>query len=248
MTFVGRLALFVAAALLATLLVVATGAFFASQKVTADIERARVSHLLGSLRSATEANLAIGLALDQVSSLQARIERETAADAAVQAIDVFNAQGRSVYSTDRGAVGEEVPPAWTTQMRDDGIWTVPGRGETVYVTRFDNDLGFAGGIAVSVSDDARANRNERMLVDLAWRTLAVGGAGILAAGLLAFAFGALMTRPFGNAARILRGEAASAPAGRGLEQLAQQTRRTWTRSEERIDAGLKQLEALDDGI
>lgn len=247
MTFVGRLALFVAAALLATLLVVATGAFFASQKVTADIERARVSHLLGSLRNATEANLAIGLALDQVSSLQARIERETAADVAVQAIDVFNAQGRSVYSTDRGAVGEEVPPAWTAQMGDD-IWTVPGRGETVYVTRFDNDLGFAGGIAVSVSDDARASRNERMLVDLAWRTLAVGGACILAAGLLAFAFGALMTRPFGAVARILRGEQASAPAGRSLEQLAQQTRRTWTRSEERIDAGLKQLEALDDGI
>ncbi|GGF89253.1 hypothetical protein GCM10007301_56460 [Azorhizobium oxalatiphilum] len=248
MTFVSRLALVLAIALLATLLAVAAGAFVASQKVAAEIERARVSHLLGSLRGATEANLAIGLTLDQLSALQARIERETGADPSVQAIDVFNSQGRSVYSTDRGAVGEDVPAPWMAQIRSDGIWSVPGNGEIIYLTRFDNDLGFAGGVAVSVTDSEGVARNERLLFDLSGRTLAFIVAAIAVAIGLVLAFAAVMTSPFRRVTRILRGEENPQAPAPGLTQLSVQARRTWIRSEERIDAGLKQLEALDDSI
>ena len=247
MTFVGRLVLVVAAAVLAILIVVAAGAYLAGQRVTAEIERARVSHLLGNLRSTTEANLSIGLALDQVSSLQTRIEREKAGDPSILAIDIFNLSGRSIYSTDRGAVGEAVPDTWSKPAGADEIWSLTSRGETVFGTRFDNDLGPAGGISISVSDSARAGRNERLLTDLIGRTAAAAVAGVIVAALLAWAFAAAMTRPFRNVASILRGEDAAVVPGRGMEHLASQTRRAWTRSEERIDAGTRQLEALDDG-
>ncbi len=247
MTFVGRLVLVVAAAVLAIVVVVAAGAYLAGQRVTAEIERARVSHLLGNLRSTTEANLSIGLALDQVSSLQARIEREKAGDPSILAIDIFNTAGRSIYSTDRGAVGEAVPDSWSKSPVTEEIWSQSARGETVFGTRFDNDLGPAGGISVSVSDSARAGRNERLLTDLILRAAATALAGIAAAVLLAWVFAVVMTRPFRNVAAILRGADAPDVPGRGMEHLASQTRRAWARSEERIDAGTRQLEALDDG-
>lgn len=247
MTFVGRLVLVVAAAVLAIVIVVAAGAYLAGQRVTAEIERARVSHLLGNLRSTTEANLSIGLALDQVSSLQTRIEREKAGDPSILAIDIFNVAGRSIYSTDRGAVGEAVPDSWNKAPETEDIWSQSARGETVFGTRFDNDLGPAGGISVSVSDSARTGRNERLLTDLILRAAATALAGIVVAVLLAWVFAAVMTRPFRNVAAILRGEDAAAAPGRGMEHLASQTRRAWARSEERIDAGTRQLEALDDG-
>ncbi|TDT89397.1 hypothetical protein [Azorhizobium] len=250
MTFIGRLILIVSAALLATLLLVAAGAFVASERVTANIERARVSHMLGSLRAATEANLSIGLALDQISSLQARIERENAADAAIIAIDIFNAQERSVsrksiYSTDRGSIGENVPWAWTERLANNTIWSVPGHGETVYITRFDNDLGLAGGIAITVSDSARDVRNERLLQDLAWHTGLIA-LGTIAVGIvLSLIFSHMITRPFRTATALLKGSEIPV-SGEGMEHLAQQTRRNWDRMDVRLDTGLKQLEALDD--
>lgn len=247
MTFVGRLVLVVAAAVLAIVIVVAAGAYLAGQRVTAEIERARVSHLLGNLRSTTEANLSIGLALDQISSLQARIEREKAGDPSILAIDIFNAGGRSIYSTDRGAVGEAVPDSWRKPPEIDEIWSQSNRGETVFGSRFDNDLGPAGGISVSVSDSARSGRNERLLTDLVLRAAAAALAGMVIAVLAAWAFATLMTRPFRNVAAILRGQDASELPGGGMETLAGQTQRAWARTEERIDAGTRQLEALDDG-
>ncbi|MGU3494996.1 hypothetical protein ACLBXM_13215 [Xanthobacteraceae bacterium A53D] len=248
MHFVGRLVLFIAAALLATLLVVAAGAFVAGERVTAEVERARLSLLLGNLRTATEANLAIGLSLEQVTALQSRIEREIAADDSVLAIDIFNAQGRSVYSTDRGAVGEDVPKPWLDASRRENMTAIVGYNETVYISRFDNDLGFAGGFAATVSDAEDHARAERRLLHLGWRTLLIAGGAILVAFIACLAFGAVMTRPFRRATQILKGERDDAPQDPSLEHLALQTRRSWMRTEERIDAGHKQLEALDDGI
>lgn len=250
MTFIGRLLLIVSASLLATLVIVAAGAFIAGEQVTASIERARVSHLLGSLRSTTEANLSLGLTLDQISSLQARIERDKAADGSILAIDIFNAQERSlsrrsIYSTDRGAVGENVPWAWTERLANNTIWSVPGRGETVYLTRFDNDLGLAGGIAITVSDSARDSRNQALLLDLIWDTSGIAAATLVLGIIVSVIFARFATRPFRNVARLLQGSE-QAVDGQGMEHLAQQTRRHWDRLDVRLDTGLKQLEALDD--
>lgn len=67
MTFVSRLILVAVVSVTAAVVAVAVIAFSASDRVGAEIERARVANLLGTLRASTEANLSIGLALDQIS-------------------------------------------------------------------------------------------------------------------------------------------------------------------------------------
>ncbi len=246
MTFVSRLVLVTLGTLLVTLVTVASAAFLAGSKVGEEIELARVSHLLGTLRSATEANLSIGLTLDQISLLQARIEREKVNDPSIVAIDIFNPQGRFIYSTDRGTIGEMVDKPWLALLKQDTIWHMDGPRESTFGTRFDGDLGVAGGIAVTVSDSARMQRVETLgfaLVSHSAVTIAAACLmGILAAGACAF----VMTRPFARVARILRGASIQNQRGLTLEKLAVQTREAWDKAEERVETGMRDLQELDD--
>lgn len=246
MTFLSRLILVVAAAVVAAVVAVAVVAFGASERVGAEIERARVANLLGTLKGSTEANLSIGLALDQISLLQPRIEREKAGDPSILAIDIFNSTGRAVFSTDRSLIGEDVSPAWVKQLNSDDVWSGVERGETVFGTRFENDLGVGGGIAVTVSDEARATRSSRLGLDLAVRTLALALAGVVAAAAAATVFAYIFTRPFDRATRILRGESATSLDDSPLSRLAEATVGSWRQAEAQVDRGLGQLGALDD--
>jgi hypothetical protein len=246
MTFATRLVLVIMLSVLVTLGVIAGGAFVASEEVSAEIEQARVSHLLGTLRSTTEANLSIGLSLDQISLLQARIEREKANDSSVLAIDVFNSAGRSLYGTDRGSIGELVGENWIRKLGQDGIWHVATRGEVVFGTRFENDLGVAGGIAVTVSDAGRRNRTNILGLDLSARSALVALAAIVSGALASLAFAHVMTRPFDRVTRILRGEEVRVGRNQPMELLAARVKENWTKADTRIDRGMEQLEALDD--
>ncbi|MFH3481020.1 MULTISPECIES: hypothetical protein [unclassified Xanthobacter] len=246
MTFVSRLAFVVIFAVIATVVAVAVICFAASERVNFQIERARVANLLTNLRTATEANLSIGLALDQVSPLQERIEREKASDPSVLAIDIFNSAGRAFYSTDRSVIGESVPTDWVRRLADAGIWQTVERGDTVFGTHFENDLGVAGGISVTTSDRGRIARSDSLglsLTSLVVLLAAVGGAtAALAAGI----FNHVMSRPFERVARILSGEAVSTSGDVGLPRLATAAQHSWTQAAARVDRGLSQLGALDD--
>lgn len=246
MTFVDRLIFVIGFSVMVTLVAIVGAAFVAGEHVSEEIEQARVSHLIGTLRAATEANLSIGLTLDEISPLQSSIEREKANDSGLVAIDVFNGAGRSVYSTDRGAVGEEVEKVWVDNLSREGLWRAVVRGETVFGTRFENDVGVAGGIAVTVSGASRRARAEALGVDLAARAFVVS-AGALALGLAAaFAFAFARGRPFTRVSRILLGADVRPAPQQRLERLAVQVRETWSASDARITRGVSQLEALDD--
>ena len=246
MAFVSRLVLVTLGTLLVTLVTVAGAAFFAGSKVGEEIEMARVSHLLGTLRSATESNLSIGLTLDQVSLLQARIEREKVNDPSIVAIDIFNAQGRFIYSTDRGTIGETADKSWVSLLKQDNIWRLEARRETIFGTHFDGDLGLAGGIAVTVSDSARVHRVERMGLSLITNsTLTIAAAGLIGV-LAAVGCAFVMTRPFARVARILNGASIRPLRGWRLEALAVQTRQTWAKAEDRAENGMRELQELDD--
>ncbi|MFG1480228.1 hypothetical protein V5F53_16470 [Xanthobacter sp. V4C-4] len=246
MTFVSRLALVVISAVVATVVAVALICFAASERVGVEIERARVANLLTTLRTATEANLSIGLTLEQISTLQERIEREKAGDPSVLAIDIFNAAGRALYSTDRGLIGESVAPDWVRRLASTGIWQAVERGDTVFGTRFENDLGLAGGISVTVSDRARLARAESLSLSLAGLALALVAGGAVTAAIAALIFSFLMSRPFEQVARILSGETAGPAAEGSLPQLAIDAQHSWIEAEARVDRGLGQLGALDD--
>jgi hypothetical protein len=246
MTFVSRLILVAVVSVTAAVVAVAVIAFSASDRVGEEIERARVANLLGTLRASTEANLSIGLLLDQISLLQPRIEREKAGDPSILAIDIFNSAGRAIYSTDRSVIGEEVSPDWVKRLGDDNQWAAAERGDTVFGTRFENDLGVAGGISVTVSDEARSARADRLGLDLLIRTGVLSLAASIAAIIAAVAFVHVLTRPFDRVAKVLRGEGGSTGDDGGLAPLAEATVKSWRDAEARVDRGLGQLGALDD--
>ncbi|MFS8035423.1 hypothetical protein ACI7BZ_00405 [Xanthobacter sp. AM11] len=246
MTFVSRLILVVAASVIAAVIAIAVVAFGASDRVGAEIERARVANLLGTLKASTEANLSIGLLLDQISLLQPRIEREKANDPSILAIDIFNSAGRAIHSTDRSLIGEEVNTDWVRRLINDDVWNSVERGDTVFGTRFENDLGVAGGISVTVSDEARTARAERLGLDLAARTAVLALAAALAAAVAAAVFAQVFTRPFDRVARILRSDGVTSGDDAGLCQLADATVQSWRHAEAQVDRGLGQIGALDD--
>lgn len=246
MTFVTRLALLVTASVIAAVVAAAVIAFGAGGRVSTQIELARVSHLLGTVKGTAESSLSIGLALDQISLLQSRIEREKASDPSILAIDVFNPAGRAVYSTDLSVIGETVASDWSKRLAAPGIWRTTERGETVFGTHFENDLGLAGGIAVTVSDQSQENRMQTLGIDILVRTFVLSCAAAALALIAAGLFAHVMTRPFDHVSRILAGEEAVAPDDGALAQLAGEARHGWAAAEARIDRGLSQLGALDD--
>ncbi|HSI40302.1 MAG TPA: hypothetical protein VLA00_07100 [Xanthobacteraceae bacterium] len=246
MTLASRLMLVTVLPILAALGIVGIAAFETRDRIDAAVEETRVAHLLGMLQATGQANLSIGLALDQIGLMQARIEREKAADQAIVAIDVFGANGRAIYSTDRGALGEPVGEDWVARIADSDLWRINAGGDATFGVRLENDLGKpAGGIAVTVADAERADRS------LGWALLIASHAGLaailvgLVGALLAFRFARRMTRPFSRAADILT--APAPPAGRegAFDAAARAARTAWQQADQAVEVGLARLEALD---
>lgn len=132
------------------------------------------------------------------------------------------------------------------RLGDDSQWAAAERGDTVFGTRFENDLGVAGGISVTVSDEARSARSDRLGLDLLIRTGLLSLFGSIAAILAAVVFVHMLTRPFDRVAKVLRAEGAFTGDDGGLTPLAEATVKSWRDAEARVDRGLGQLGALDD--
>lgn len=244
------LAVITAAGVLAAALASGWFANQAEVRVRSEVAAARDGYLLRSLKAAAEANVSIGLTLDQMDALQSLIERERESAEGVLSIDVFNGSGVVVYSTDRSAIGTTVASPWVPFLDKEGTWAIPGRGERVVGTRFDNDLGRAeGGIALTLrGPDAalsRANPLER------FQSLGLPLVATLAALIIAAIMAsAALTRTLG---RFRRAAALMAPGtselprpGDSLASLALSQRQRWARVQEAIAARQAALRKLDD--
>jgi hypothetical protein len=186
-------------------------AFLVPEALSHRAQEARLVFRLETLRTATEANLALGLPVDEVPATQDLIERAERADPDLLAIDVFARDGVTLYSTDLGVIGEPVPPAWLAATNARGLggrWSLHAEDETLIGLPVRDDLGEV--VAEITSITAAAALGEpvadlrRALVGLAlWlvpATLLLGGlAASRIAGRLTRAAAALGTTPPGQA-------------------------------------------------
>jgi len=222
----------------------------AEDRVRNEVAAARDGYLLRSLKAAAEANVSIGLALDQMDALQSLIERERESAEGVLSIDVFNGSGVVIYSTDRSAIGTSVASPWVPFLEKDGTWAIPGRGERVVGTRFDNDLGRPeGGIALTLRgpDAAIAQHNPIARIQALSMPLLASLAGLLVAAWIAATALSRALAPFRRAARLMSsGAAEQPPAADALAGLAVGQRQRWERLRQAVAQRHDALRKLDD--
>lgn len=107
------------------------------------VRESRYVSLALSLASAFEADLDLGFPIEAqrgpLQELRFAIERDTS----LLSIDVFDTTGRLIFTTDRGGVGERVPPAWTARARSDGPrgWVIDDGTERISGASIVNNFG-----------------------------------------------------------------------------------------------------------
>jgi hypothetical protein len=213
---------------------------------------ARDAHLLNTLESNVQSRLSIGLDLNQLETLQPAIELERANAPGILSIDLYSDKGVLLYSTDRSAVGSQVPQFWVDQLKLDGEWRQDGAVERVIGTGVEDDLGIAvGGIALMID---RRNGHET------WTNLAGLHKWIPTGGVAMSMFACLLAgvaftlwvvarifAPYVRAAKVLNsgGTNQEHALGSSIPEMAQQRRQLWVTLSQDLDAGLTELRALD---
>lgn len=73
-----------------------------------------------SVENSIQSSLALGLQFAEIGTLPGMLDRERATDDLILGIDIFDTEGRMLYSTDRLRATRPVPPAWVAAAKAAG--------------------------------------------------------------------------------------------------------------------------------
>lgn len=98
--------------------------YFKYEKTVGNIISSRFVVVASGIQSDVENSLDLGLNLSDIRNLQQLIERETAADDQILAMEIFNDGGDILYATRAGEQGRKIPEEWLRTMRrsEKSIW------------------------------------------------------------------------------------------------------------------------------
>ncbi len=99
-------------ALLAALAAAGAGWLRYLEERGAQLRESRFQFSLNSVKSTLESGLQLGLALPDLPNAQAPIEDVRVQEPGILSIDVFDTQGRILFTTDRNGIGAHLPAAW----------------------------------------------------------------------------------------------------------------------------------------
>lgn len=158
--------------------------YFKYKSTISEIVRSRVLLVGQGIESSVQASLQLGMQFAELSQLPQLLQRERSSDRVLRGIDVFDASGQILYSSDGARVGQRVPAPWldAAARAKQGRWGSE-RGAEEHVAglllrnSFNLVVGYLG---------LRYSRDE---VD---RATAAAGREILLAALAAFAAVALL--------------------------------------------------------
>lgn len=204
-----------------------------------------------SLKTALELNIGLGFPLAELRVTQDLIEREKADDDQILAIEVLDDTGRSLFSTDRGTVGEDAPQDWLQALQASGgqRWTVTERDAIVMGVPIIND--FEKTIGYVALQYSKAYFDQR-LAEFTESLLGWGGAilAVLAAGLAVGVYSvtaAPAARPRTLFA-IFSGEAPQTVPEDSLLDLARAAQEKIEQASSYLDGRAKDLQRLDDEL
>ncbi len=129
-----------------------------------------------SIENSIQSSLSLGLQFADLATLPAMLDRERIADDLIVRIDVFDTEGRALYSTDATAKGRAVPPPWLTAAQRPGSrhWVVRDSEVAAVGLSLQNDIGLTIGHVALRYDAGKVTRSAR---DVA-RALAVVSVGV----------------------------------------------------------------------
>jgi hypothetical protein len=94
-----------------------------------------------AVENSIQSALSLGLQFSEIGTLQTTLDRERAADPLILGIDVFDTDGKPLYSTDRLRATRPAPPHWMDAAHKMG--TASGNGQWTAEDEFESAAGIA---------------------------------------------------------------------------------------------------------
>ena len=125
---------FICVALVVSFFAVGMAAFlnyFKYKSTIAGIAKTRVLLVGRGIENSVLASLQVGMQFAELSQLTQLVQREKTSDRLVKGIDVFDTDGKILYSTDLARVGDKVPAQWIgiANRSKNNEWSVEGAQE-----------------------------------------------------------------------------------------------------------------------
>lgn len=129
-----------------------------------------------AIESNIQALLALGLQFSDLGTLPGTLERERATDDLIMSIEIFDVDGKMLYSTDRLRASRQVAPAWMAAARQakGADWFVKDGTESAAATGIQNNFGvLIGWVALRYSEDQVKAGTNAVARNIAVTTFAV---------------------------------------------------------------------------
>ena len=170
-----------------------------------------------SIEDSIQSSLSLGLQFADIGTLPGTLDRERATDPLIQGIDIFDPEGKLLYSTDRLRATRPVPPEWMAAARKAGEkdWFVEGDTESAAGQSVRNNFGLVQGyIALRYSSDRVRDEAWAVGRELALSTLGVFAVSSLLASLASLA----VIRRLGRDVAAVEAALRSGDASRGANE------------------------------
>lgn len=152
------------------------------------VVEANIDFVLTQLRDSIEANVSLGIPLQDLRVVQDLLERSRIGNPSLLAVEVFSPAGVSLFNTDRGSIGEDITSTWRDGVRHAGNsdrWRVEEFGNLIVGQAIRNDFGEpVGYVAVTVAGPTGQSPMVSVIVASAWPVAVVLPAGLLGVGLV----------------------------------------------------------------
>ena len=165
--------------------------------------------------------LDLGLQFSDIGTLPATLERERGTDDLIQGIDIFDNEGRLLYSTDTLRMSRPVPAAWLAAIASarGSDWMAEGEVESAAGMSLKNSFGVTlAHLSLRYSSERLRSTNDSVARELALNTLIVLLVASVLASLALIAVMRRLARDVGAAEAALRsggGGRTAALAARG---------------------------------
>ena len=179
----GRIAVLVLAVLFCTLGLTLLLGYNKYRTALSTAVENRFLFVLTDLKQTLDLGLGLGVGLEDLGNTRSLLEREAEGDAAITFIEVFDAGGRVLFSTDPGSVGDLLPQHYV-EIAAGSQWrsvNEPGSGVVAMVMPLTSPIGAPiGGLILGWSKQTLSARHEDMAATLA-------GIGITTCGVFGIA-------------------------------------------------------------